>query len=74
MKKTKNKCVVCEAIIMYDSNNDKYICSECKAEYTSDLFKFGKKKSGRFRLKKIRILVAILATLYLLWLTFRVFY
>ena len=74
MKKTKYKCITCGASIIYNQVNEKFICSECKAEYTSELFKLGKKKSGRYRLKNTGILVAIIATLYLLWLTYRAFY
>ena len=71
MKKKKLKCLVCGGIVVYNDIEDIFACTECNATHASDLYKDQKVAKGRYRLRKIKILVAILATLYALYFFFR---
>ena len=71
MKKKDLKCVICGSRIVYNENTQNFKCSECNADHTFDMFKTGKKERTHYRLTKIGIIIAILATLYVLYFFIR---
>ena len=75
MSKKKFKCVLCGGLIIQNKVSEEYYCSKCKAKHAPELFnpvkRSGVKKQVRIR---VRLLIAIIATLYLLWLAYRIFY
>ncbi len=68
----KGKCAVCGGKVVEDKINDKYTCSKCKAAHDPALFNPAKKsiKNKKYR---VRWIVAIIGSIYLLWLIYRVF-
>ena len=72
MKKKDLKCYLCGGNITHNEEAQNFICTECKATHTSDMFNLDvKNKKNRYRLTKIKILVAILAALYALYFFLR---
>jgi len=71
MGKKQIKCIICGGNVIYDEITQNLTCSVCKAHHSSDIFKSQKIKGTRFRITKIRILVAIMGALYLLWVLYR---
>jgi hypothetical protein len=72
MKKTKLKCAVCSGNLVYDEESDQYQCVECDATHSPELFSSqGRKKLG-IKLKKLRVLIAILAAAYLFYWILRI--
>ena len=66
------KCYLCGSVVLYDDLSQNYVCSECNATHDSSVFEAEKIKNKRFRLTKFRILVAVLASLWILYAFFRV--
>ena len=71
MGKKEIKCILCGGNVIYNKINDKFMCIECKAHHSMDMFNSEGKKGVRFGIKRIRILIAILGALYLLYFLFR---
>ena len=71
MSRKKLKCLICGGNVIYNDTEDIFACTECNATHASELYKAQKEAKGRYRLRKIKILVAILATLYALYFFFR---
>lgn len=71
MGKKQIKCILCGGNVIYNTINDKFMCSECKAHHSTDMFNSEDKKGVRFGIKRIRILIALLGALYLLYFLFR---
>lgn len=72
MEKKGLKCYLCGGNITYNEITQTFICTECKATHNSDMFNNdANNKKNRYRLTKIRILVAILAALYALYFFYR---
>ena len=75
MKKKDLKCYLCGGSIICNEATQNFICNDCNATHDSDIFKTDDKKNKtRYRLTKIKILVAIFAALYALYFFFRRFY
>jgi len=71
MGKKGNKCLICGGRVEYIEKSDQYQCTECNALYEANLFtpaKNAKKPKTKIR---IRWLVLIISTIYLLWLIYR---
>ena len=64
-------CFLCGEAVVYDDDKQEFVCVECKTNHSPDLFKSTKNKGFNYHLKKIRIVVAILGALYLLYFMFR---
>ena len=71
MGKKQIKCILCGGNVIYNNITENFTCSECNAHHSTDMFNSQKKKGVRFGIKRIRILIAILGALYLLWLLSR---
>jgi len=71
MKKKKLECFLCGGNVLYDEIKQNYVCAKCNATHDEKVFEVEKNKNRRYSLKRIRILVAILATLYVLYYFFR---
>lgn len=71
MGKKQIKCILCGGNVIYDNITDKFMCSECKAHHSTDMFNSQEKQGVRFGIKRIRILIAIIGALYLLYFLFR---
>ena len=71
MGKKDIKCIICGGPIKFDQDSEQYKCSECNANYEENLFKHSKNtpktKKGKL---KVRWLVVIITTIYLLWLIY----
>ncbi|TFG22272.1 MAG: hypothetical protein EU529_10930 [Promethearchaeota archaeon] len=75
MKKKSLKCYLCGGNITHNEITQTFICTECKTTHNSDMFNLDiKNKKNRYRLTKIKILVAILAALYALYFFLRRIY
>ena len=80
MTKKDLKCVVCGGTIVFNEESEAYICSECNANHSSDIFKVQPKdkkkddRKGGLQLRRMRIVIALLGTLYLIWLIYRILY
>lgn len=68
------KCAVCSGQLSFDDANSHYICNDCGATHETNLFKGEKVKTKRFKLKSLRLLIAILAALYLFYWWVRILY
>ena len=71
MGKKQIKCILCGGNVIYDNITEMFNCSECNAHHSADMFNSEGKKGVRFGIKRIRILIAILGALYLLYFLFR---
>ena len=71
MGKKQIKCILCGGSVIFDNIADKFMCSECNAHHSTDMFSSQEKKGVRFGIKRIRILIAILGSLYLLFILYR---
>ena len=71
MGKKQVKCILCGGNVVYDNFTEKLICNECNAHHSTDMFNSQQKKGIRFGIKRIRILVAILGALYILFIFYR---
>ena len=67
MKKIEAKCVICGSELEYYEDLNSYKCIECNASHSADLFRQGKKQKTKLKFRKAGILVAVIATLYILW-------
>ena len=74
--KIKNiTCTICNSKLNYNEDLDKFTCSVCNASYEGDIFhvkNYERKFSLRF--KKYGLLIALLGALYLIYLTYRIFF
>ncbi len=74
MKVKGLKCYICGGNIIYNEETHNYICNECNAAHDSEMFNLDDKKNKtKYQLTKIKILVALLATLYVLYFFYRRF-
>ncbi|MFX0072026.1 MAG: hypothetical protein ACFFAO_13130 [Candidatus Hermodarchaeota archaeon] len=72
MKKNQIKCVVCGGNITYNKNTENYQCIKCNTDHSSEVFAFSNNaKKSRLNLSRIRIVVAVLGSLYLLFILYR---
>jgi len=72
--KKKGRCAICGGKVIYNEKEQRHQCSKCKAYHDPRLFIPAKRSVKNMRLKvNVKWLVAILGTLYLLWLTYRIF-
>jgi len=71
MGKKQIKCILCGGNVIYDNITEKFNCSECKAHHSTDMFNSQQNKRVRFGIKRIRILIAIIGSLYLLFILYR---
>jgi len=71
MGKKQINCLLCGGKVIYEESTQNYACSICNAHLSSEIFKSQKEKGSRLRLKKIRLLVALLGALYLLFFLYR---
>ena len=71
MRKKQVKCILCGGNVIFDNITDKFTCSECDAHHSIDMFNSQKKQGMRFGIKRIRILIAIIGSLYLLFILYR---
>lgn len=71
MGKKQIKCILCGGNVIFDNITDNFMCSECDAHHSTDMFNSPQTKGVRFGIKRIRILVAILGSLYLLFILYR---
>ena len=44
MGKKQIKCILCGGNVIYDNITDKFMCSECNAHHSTDMFNSQKKK------------------------------
>ena len=73
--KIKNiTCTICDSKLNYNEDLDTFTCSACNANYDGDIFHFSKKRKFSFRFKKYGLLIALLGALYLIYLTYRIFF
>ena len=73
--KIKNiKCTICDSKLDYNEDLGNFTCSVCNANYDGDIFHFSKKRKFSFRFKKYGLLIALLGALYLIYLTYRIFF
>ena len=73
MSKKKTKCVICDTELKIKGTENQIKCPQCKATYDPEIFqKQEKTKNKKIRLKRVRILVAIVATFYLLFIQARI--
>jgi len=71
MKKKGFKCAICGANTLYDESTKNLICIECNATHALNTYNVEKKKGGRYRLTKTKILVAVLSVLYIMYFFYR---
>ncbi|MBD3255359.1 MAG: hypothetical protein GF383_09715 [Candidatus Lokiarchaeota archaeon] len=74
MTKKYFNCAVCGGNVRYDAQADQYVCNECQAVHPSDIFENYEENKAKINLKKIRVLIAVLATLYILYFFLRRMY
>ncbi len=74
MKRKNIKCTICDSELNYNDNLDNYACSVCNANYDAGIFQFSHERKFSFRFKKYGILIALLGALYLIYLTYRIFF
>ena len=73
--KIKNiKCIICDSKLNYNEDLNNFTCSACSATHDADIFHFSKKREFLFRFKKYGLLIALLGALYLIYLTYRIFF
>lgn len=68
MKKEELKCAICSGNLIVDQEKDTYVCKDCGAAHSAEMFKVAEEGKKKFTIKRIRILIAILAALYLLFI------
>ena len=74
MSATKFTCAICGGIIKHEVISNTFTCSECNAEHHPDLFKINKSNPNKKRFPlKFNLFVAVIGSLYLLWLAYRLF-
>ena len=74
MKIKHIKCTICDNKLRYNNDLDNFTCSVCNASYEGEIFHFSHERKFSFRFKKYSLLVAFLGALYLVYLTYRIFY
>ncbi len=73
--KIKNiKCTICDSRLDYNDDLDNFTCSVCNASYEGDIFHFSHERKFSFRFTKYSLLIALLGALYLIYLTYRIFF
>ena len=73
MKMKNIKCTISSSKLEYNEELEQFTCPECNTIYEKDIFKFSKERKFTFRFKKYGLLIALLAALYLIYLTYRIF-
>ena len=72
MKKSQIKCVVCDGNMIYNKNTENYQCIKCNTDHSLEIFTSSNNtKKSRLNLSRIRIVVAVLGSLYLLFILYR---
>jgi hypothetical protein len=71
MKKIDFKCTIC-GYKAYEISLESFRCLNCNTEYDRSIFKFSKKQKSGIKFKKYGFLLAILSTLYLIFLVYRI--
>lgn len=73
--KIKNiKCTICDSRLDYNDDLDNFTCSVCNASYEGDIFHFSHERKFSFRFTKYSLLITLLGALYLIYLTYRIFF
>ena len=72
MKKNGFKCTICGYKVSYAMKVEAFTCPNCNTEYDKSIFAFSKKRKFGIYFKKYGFLLAILSSLYLLYLVYRI--
>ena len=72
--KKRGRCAICGGKVIYNKELERHACTKCGARHDPKLFIPAKRSVKNIRLKvNIKWFVAVLGSLYILWLVYRVF-
>jgi len=72
MKKIDFKCIICGYKESYNIKLERLTCPNCNTEYDKSMFTFSKKRKFGIYFKKYGFLLAIISSIYLLYLVYRI--
>ncbi|KKN58074.1 hypothetical protein LCGC14_0555900 [marine sediment metagenome] len=72
MKKKDFKCTICGYKVIYNIKLESLTCSNCNTEYDKGIFRFSKKQKLGIYFKKYGFLLAVISSIYLIYLVYRI--